>query len=67
MKKAKNPTADNLVKAAKIVFTEFALCNKIISGAGMNFTSDTFRQFCRQMNIEHAITSSYHHQSSGKV
>ena len=26
-----------------------------------------FRQFCRQMNIEWSITSSYHHQTNGQV
>ena len=33
----------------------------------MNFTSDTFRQFCREMNIEQAITLAYHHQSNSQV
>ena len=38
-------TADGLVIAAKIVFAEFGLSKKIISDAGMNFTSEIFRQF----------------------
>ena len=42
-KRAVNLHADDLVQAAKIVFTEFRLCKKIISDAGINFTSETFR------------------------
>ena len=38
-----------------------------VSDVGMNFVSDWFEQFCRQLNIDQAITSSYHHQSIGKV
>ena len=38
-------TADDLVKAVKIVFAECILPKKIISDVGMNFTSETSRQF----------------------
>ena len=51
-KEADSLRADDLVKVAKITFTDFGLSKKIISGAGTNFTSDT---------------SSYHHQSNGHV
>ena len=33
----------------------------------MNFTSDMFRQFCRQMNIEWAIKLLYHYQSNNHM
>ena len=55
------------LRTVKIVFAEFGLLKKIISDAGMSFTSETFRQFCRQMCIEQAITSSFHYQNSGQV
>ena len=45
-------TADDLVKAAKIVFTEFGFPKKIISHAGMNLTSEIISQFYRQINTE---------------
>ena len=64
VRKAGSLTADDLVKAAKIVF---GLPKKIISDAGMNFTPEMFRQLSRQMNIQQAITSSYHLQSNGQV
>ena len=38
VKKADSITADDLVKADKIVFTKFKLPKNIISDEGMNFT-----------------------------
>ena len=58
---------DDLVKVFKVIFGEFGLPRKIIFDVGMNVTSHTFRKFRRQMDIEQAITSSYHHQSNGQV
>ena len=57
VKRADSLVADDLVKAAKIVFTEFGLLKKLISNAGPNLTSDTFWQFCRQMHIEHLLNT----------
>ena len=65
--KANSLIANGLLKAAKIVFTECGLLKKIFSDTGTNFTSDKFIQFCRQMKIQHAITSLYHHQSNDHV
>ena len=45
------------ISADTIVFAEFGLPMKMISDASMSFTSDTFIQFCSQMNTEQAITS----------
>ena len=58
---------DDLIRVAVIVFTEFGLSNRIVSDVGMNFVSDKFKQFCRQLNIEQVINLSYHHQSNGQV
>ena len=51
-------SGDNLIRMVKIVFAEFGLPKKIVSDAGTNFIQDKFRQFCRQLNTEQAITSS---------
>ena len=67
VKKAEGLSADNLIRVAKIVFAKFWLPKKIVSDADTNLTSDKLRQFCRQLNTEQAITSSYHHQSYGQV
>ena len=57
----------DLVKVVKIVFAEFGLPKKIVLDAGTNFTSEPFRQFWREINIEQAITLSSHHQRNGQV
>ena len=49
------------------MFAEFGLPKKIVSNASTNFILDKFKQFCRQLNTELAITSSYHHESIGQV
>ena len=48
VQKADSLTADDLVKATNIVFTEFGLIQNIISDAGTNFTSEMFRQFAHR-------------------
>ena len=60
-------SADSLIRTDKIVFAEFGLQKKIVSDVATNSISDKFRKFCRQLNTEQAITSAYHHQSSGQV
>ena len=46
MKRAGGLLADNLIKAAKIMFAVFGL-PKIILDEGTNFISEQFEQFCR--------------------
>ena len=38
-----------------------------MSDVGGNFILDKLKQFCKKMNIEQAISSSYHHQSNRQV
>ena len=38
-----------------------------MSDAGTNFVSDKFRQFCKTINVEQAVSSVYHQQSNGQV
>ena len=59
VKKAYGFSADNLIRAVKIVFAEFGLPKKTVSDAATNFISDKFRQFCRQLSKEQPITLSY--------
>ena len=37
-----------------------------MSDAGTNFVSERFRQFCKSINVEQAVSSAYH-QSNGQV
>ena len=64
IKKAEDLSTDSLILACKIVFSEYGLPKEIMSDAGGNFVSDDFMQFCKNLNIEHRTSSSYHHQSN---
>ena len=66
MEKVGSLSADDLVQIAKLIFAEYGL-PKTVSEPGKNFTSEIFKEFCRKMNIQRSITSSYHHQSTGQV
>ena len=48
--------ADDLVQMTKMIFVEYGLPEKILSDAGMNLTSEMFKQFCRQMSIQQSMT-----------
>ena len=54
-KEADSLAPDNLVKVAKITFTEFVLPMKFILDVDTNFTSDMLKQFYRHMNKQQAI------------
>ena len=63
-------SADSLIRAVKIVFEKFGLPKKIVSDAGINFISDKFRHFYRQLNIEQAhylIIPSPEHQMGRSI
>ena len=46
-------------------FSRILFTKKIMSGG--NFISVKIKTFCRNLNIEQAFSSSYHHQSNGEV
>ena len=64
VKKVNSLSADNLVQATQQIFAEYGLPKKIVSYVGTNFTSETFKDFCRKMNLQQTITLSYHYQSN---
>ena len=67
VKRADSVTGDDLINAVKIVFADFRFPKNTISDTDMNFTSKTFRQFCKLINLEQTITSSHHHWRNGQV
>ena len=67
IKKAEDLPADSLIMTCKSFFSEYRSPKKIMSHAGDNFISDKFKTFCRNLNTEQAVLSSYHHQSNGQV
>ena len=67
VKKAEDMSTDSLILACKFIFSEYGLPKKIMSDVGGNFISEKFRQFCKNMNIEQATSSSNHHQSNRQI
>ena len=67
VKKVGSLAADDLVKKTKMIFAEYGLPKRIISNAGMNFTSEMLKQFCEWMSVQQSVTSSYHHWSNSQV
>ena len=61
----KDLSADSLI--LNTIFSEYGFPKKIMSHAGGNFISDKFKTFHRNLNIDQAVLSSYHHQSNGQV
>ena len=66
-KKAKDLSADNVILACIIIFSENHLPKKIMSDTGGNFVSDKFKQFYKNLNTGQAISTSYYHQSNEQV
>ena len=60
-------SAECLILACRVILSEFGLPKKIISDAGGNFSPGKSKQFCKNMNIEQATSSLYHHQSNGQI
>ena len=58
---------ESLIATTKVIFVEYGIPCRLISDTGINFVSDKFRRFCTQLNIEQALSSTYHHQSNGQV
>ena len=60
-------SAESLITAVKIIFTEYVIPHRLMSDAGSNFISEKFKNFCNSLNIEQAVLSLYHHQSNSQV
>ena len=67
IKRMEGLSTESLIATTKIIFAEYGIPCKIMSDPGTNFVSDKFRKFCIRLNIEQAVSSVYHHQSSGQV
>ena len=61
------PAYSSILTCKIIFFSEYGLPKKIISDSGNNFISDKFKTFCRSLNKEQTVSSSYYHQRNGQV
>ena len=48
-------------------FSEYGFSKKVMSDAGGNFISAKFKTFCKTLNIEQVVSSSFNHQTNGQV
>ena len=56
VKKTEGLSADSLISAFKVVFSEYGIPKRIMSDVdGNNFISEKFKNFCISLNIEQAI------------
>ena len=62
-----NETSQAVMKILNNIFRKFGLPEKIISDNGPCFSSDSFRNFCEQLDIGHITSSSHYHQSNGRA
>ena len=53
----------NLIQICEI-FSEYGLLSKTLSDTDTNFMSEKFKNFCKQLSMYHAISSSYNYQSN---
>ena len=67
IKKMEDLSADSIILAYKIMFSEYGLPKKIMSDPGGNFISDKFKRFYHSMDIEQAVSLSYHQQGNGHI
>ena len=67
IKETEHLSANSLMMKCKIIFSEYGLPKKIMSNADDNFSSNKFKTFCKKLNIEQAVLSSYHDHSNGQV
>ena len=58
---------EHLINAVTAIFAKYGILQKIMSDTGTNFVSERFRQFCKSINMEQAVSLAYHNQSNGQV
>ena len=57
----------SLINFFNFILAEYGLPRKIMSDKSTNFVSEKFKDFSMKLNVEQAISSSYHHQNNGQV
>ena len=60
-------SVDSLILACTVISAEYGIPKKIMLEASGNFVSEKFKEFCRRLNVEQAVSLSYHHHSNAQV
>ena len=67
VKKMEGLSTYSLILAIKVVFAEYGIPKRVMSDAVGNFISEKFTNICNSLNIEQAVSLSYHHHSNRQV
>ena len=66
-KPLKSTSAEELCRVFfELIISRHGCPIKILTDNGSNMTSKAFNKICRQFNIEHIESTSYHHEANGK-
>lgn len=60
-------TINQVVKRMKATFARYGIPEQIVSDNDPQLASDTWKDFCRQYDIEHVTSSPYNPQGNGHV
>ena len=61
------PTTKKVIEFSKNYIAQYGIPEQIISDPGTVFTSEEFREFCRQFQIKHVTCSVRDHRGNGKI
>ncbi|KAK3715610.1 hypothetical protein QZH41_009028, partial [Actinostola sp. cb2023] len=62
-----NTKSATAIRKLKAHFARFGIPSRLVSDNGPQFTSDSFRKFTRDWDIEHTPSAPYNSQSNGKA
>ncbi|KAK3752443.1 hypothetical protein QZH41_003511 [Actinostola sp. cb2023] len=62
-----NSKSATAIRKLKAHFAKFGIPSRLVSDNGPQFTSDSFRKFTRDWDIEHTPSAPYNSQSNGKA
>ena len=66
MKQMERISRANLIKQIRLFFSECGLSIKTVSEPGTNLISEKFENFCKQLSVQHIVSSSYNHCCNGQ-
>ena len=66
-KRMQGLSPESLITKIKVIFAKYDILHRLISDADSKFVSEKFKSFCSSLNIEQAMSSSYHHNQSYKI
>ena len=57
--------AEETLKAIGQIIARHSCPGTILTDQGTSFTSKLFAKVCKNLNIQHKVSSAYHHQTKG--